>query len=405
MVAAGTRRYRAAMRPQRRRRIGSAALPAPADALLAAAFALYGLGHVWLGWIPDEGHAGGPRGLNTVVVLLTTLPLAWRRIAPLAVLSVIVAAFSLPQILTGAMASFFAGLMPALVAGYSVARFEPRRRVGIGIAVAVLGMGALIATTPEFRRPEELLFEAILWTAAWLLGSTVRRGEHRARELGRRAQRLEREREAQARAAVIDERARIARELHDVVAHGVSLIVVQAGGARLLLDDPEGTDRVRTHLRAIEDSGRQALDEMRRLLAMLRDDGVVTLEPLPGIDRLDALVESAREADVRVEMRVEGVPETLPAGVDLTAYRIVQEALTNVIRHAGPASAEVTVRYGADALELEVLDDGRGTAQANGGGHGLVGMHERTALYGGELDVGDRPEGGYAVRVRLPLSR
>jgi signal transduction histidine kinase len=303
------------------------------------------------------------------------------------------------------MASFFSGLVPALIAAYSVARFEPRHRVGLGIAVVALGMGGLIATTPAFRHPEELLLEAILWSSAFLLGSTVRRGEHRARELGRRAQRLERDREAQARAAVIDERARIARELHDVVAHGVSLMVVQAGGARLLLDDPAGADRVRAHLRAIEHSGRQALDEMRRLLTMLRDDDVVTLEPLPGIDRLDVLVDSAREADVRVRMRIEGEPEALPAGVDLTAYRIVQEALTNVIRHAGPASAEVTVRYGADALELEVVDDGCGSAHANGGGHGLVGMQERTALYGGQLDVGDRPEGGYAVRVRLPLSR
>ena len=233
----------------------------------------------------------------------------------------------------------------------------------------------------------------------------MRRGEHRARELGRRAQRLERERSEQARAAVLDERARIARELHDVVAHGVSLMVVQAGGARLVLDTPGGPERVRSHLQAIEDSGRQALDELRRLLALLRDGDDPALEPLPGMLRLDALTESTRAAGVQLRLNVEGEPVPLPPGIDLTAYRIVQEALTNVVRHAGAENAVLTVRYEADAVALEVLDDGRGApANANGGGHGLVGMRERTALYRGEIEIGSRPEGGYAVRVRLPLT-
>ena len=331
-----------------------------ADIALASVFAIYGLGHVWLGWVPDEGYEGGPRGLNTLVVLLTTLPLAGRRIAPLATLTLIVGTFSLSQIFTGAMASFFSGLMPALIAAYSVARFEPARRAVAGVGVAVAAMGALIATTPVFRRPEELLLEALLWSAAFGLGTLVRRGEHRARELGRRAQRLEREREEQARAAVLDERARIARELHDVVAHGVSLMVVQAGGARLVLDTPGGAERVRSHLHAIEDSGRQALDELRRLLALLRESDGPTLEPLPGMLRLDALTESTRAAGVQLRLNVEGRPVPLPPGIDLTAYRIVQEALTNVVRHAGAASAELTVRYGADEVALEVLDDGHG---------------------------------------------
>ena len=376
-----------------------------ADIVLALVFALYGLGHVWLGWVPDEGYEGGPRGLNTLVVLLTTLPLAARRVAPLAALTVIVGTFSLSQILTGAMASFFSGLMPALIAAYSVARFEPARRAVAGAGIAAVAMSALIATTPVFRRPEELLLEALLWSAAFGLGSLVRRGEHRARELGRRAQRLEREREEQARAAVLDERARIARELHDVVAHGVSLMVVQAGGARLVLDTPGGGERVRSHLQAIEDSGRQALDELRRLLALLREGDDPALEPLPGMLRLDALAESTQAAGVRLRLNVEGEPVPLPPGIDLTAYRIVQEALTNVVRHAGAENAELTVRYETDAVALEVLDDGRGApANANGGGHGLVGMRERTALYRGEIGTGNRPEGGYAVRVRLPLT-
>jgi signal transduction histidine kinase len=378
---------------------------AGADVLLAAAFAIYGLGHVWLGWVPSEGYAGGPRGLDTVVVLAMTVPLAWRRAAPLAVLCVILATFSGSLVFTGASGTFFAGLVPALIAGYSVARYEPPRRVAVAVGVVVVAIGALIASHPQFRHAEEILLEMILWSAAFGAGSAVRRGELRARRLGRHAERLERDREERARAAVIDERARIARELHDVVAHGVSLMVVQAGGARLLLDDPGGVERVRQHLQAIEDSGRQALDEMRRLLTILRDRDEVALEPLPGIEGLGALAEAAREADVAVALRVEGAPAPLPAGVDLTAYRIVQEALTNVVRHAGPTRAEVTVRYGAETLELEVLDDGPGRTAVNGasGGHGLVGMRERAVLYGGTFEFGDRPGGGCAVRVRIPL--
>jgi signal transduction histidine kinase len=384
------------------------AVPAPPtiDALLAAGFCLYGLGHVWLGWIPDERYGGGPRGLDTVVVLLTTLPLAARRIAPLATLTVIVGTFALSQVLADPTASFYSGLVPSLIAAYSVARYEPTRRVLAGVAVGATAMGILVATTPPFNTVNELLFETLLWSAAWLLGTTISRNEHRAHELGRRAQRLEREQEEQARAAVLNERARIARELHDVVAHGVSLMVVQAGGARVLLDGTDGVaERVRSHLRAIEDSGRDALEEMRRLLAMLRDGDDLALEPLPGMDRVEALAESARSAGIDLRIRVEGEPAPLPPGIDLTAYRIAQEALTNVIRHSGAADAELTVRYGPRELELEIVDDGRGApAAANGRGHGLVGMRERTALYGGEIEAGNRTGRGYAVRVRLPLA-
>ena len=202
----------------------------------------------------------------------------------------------------------------------------------------------------------------------------------------------------------MDERARIARELHDVVAHGVSVMVVQAGAARSTLSAEERDVGVRAHLESIEGSGRQALSEMRRLLAMLREDDELALEPLPGIDQLDALVVAAREASLPVAVQIGGDPQPLPPGIGLTAYRIVQEALTNAIKHAGPASAQVTVRYCPDRLELEVVDDGVGDTGANGTGHGLIGMRERTALYGGELHLGSRADGGYAVRLRLPIA-
>jgi signal transduction histidine kinase len=377
--------------------------PARADIASAAAFAFYGLGHVWLDWIPDEGYQRGPHGLNTAVVLLATVPLAWRRQAPLPVFAVIASTFSVTFSLTNAMGSFFAEFVPALIAAYSVARYGSRRQVLAGIAITLGAELLLITMADDFQNADEILFDAIFWSAAWLGGWTIRVGEERARDLGRRAERLEREREAGARAAVVDERARIARELHDVVAHGMSLMVVQAGAARSLLNG-DSDPRVHDHLQSLEASGRQSLSEMRRLLTVLRDDDELALEPLPGLDQLDALVSATRQAGVDVTVQIEGRPEPLAPGIDLTAFRIVQEALTNTIKHAGPANAQLTVRYQPDALELEIVDDGRGNAGGDGTGHGLIGMRERAALYGGELQAGARDDGGYAVRVRLPIA-
>jgi signal transduction histidine kinase len=203
---------------------------------------------------------------------------------------------------------------------------------------------------------------------------------------------------------VAEERGRIARELHDVVAHSVSVMVVQAQAGPRLLGEPE---QARGAFRSIEASGREALVELRRLLGILRTgDEHLAIGPQPGLGSLQSLVEQMREAGLPVELRVEGEPLQLPPGVDLSAYRIVQEALTNTLKHAGQAEAEVVVRYGASELELEVVDNGSGgAASVNGPGHGLIGMRERVALYGGELVTGTRNSGGYAVRARLPLTR
>ncbi len=218
----------------------------------------------------------------------------------------------------------------------------------------------------------------------------------------RRVRLAERERDLVAREAVVEERARIARELHDAIAHSVSMMVVQAGAERRTLDEPAGT----THevLETIEQIGRGALNEMRRLVGMLRSDSVDPLTPQPGLDDLSTLVTQVREAGLPVELRIEGERRPLPVGIELSAYRIVQEALTNALKHGGDAHATVDVRYGADTLELEIVDDGRGSAtQVVGGGHGLVGMRERVALYGGRLDAGRRQSGGFGVRVLLPI--
>jgi signal transduction histidine kinase len=219
----------------------------------------------------------------------------------------------------------------------------------------------------------------------------------------RRAQIAERERDVVAREAVVEERARIARELHDVIAHHVSMIVLQAGAERRVLDDANASTR--EVLETVERTGRSALTEMRRLLGMLRADASEPLAPQPGLTDVPMLVMQLREAGLPVELQVDGEPRELPVGIDLSAYRIVQEALTNALKHAGMASASVNIRYGSESLELEIADDGTGTSTTPvaSGGHGLVGMRERVALYGGRLDAGRRPNGGFAVRVLLPI--
>jgi signal transduction histidine kinase len=236
-----------------------------------------------------------------------------------------------------------------------------------------------------------------------VLGNAFQRHGSRERALEAHAAALEREREEKVRIAAAEERARIARELHDVVAHSVSVMVVQVGAARGILDTEPET--ARDSLLSAERSGRQALAEMRRMLGILRQradgDG---LAPQPGLARVDGLLERARAAGLEVELRTEGDPRPLPPGLDLAAYRIVQEGLTNAVKHAGPASARVVVRYGPDRLDIEVRDDGRGPVERSGDpGHGVVGMRERVALYGGTLDIGAAEGGGFAVRACLPL--
>ena len=201
---------------------------------------------------------------------------------------------------------------------------------------------------------------------------------------------------------MVEERARIARELHDAIAHNVSMMVVQAGAERRVLEP--SSDSTRDVLETIEKIGRGALTEMRRMVGMLRSDASDPLAPQPGLGDLPTLVAQVREAGLPVELELEGEPRELPVGIGLSAYRIVQEALTNALKHAGEAHATVRVRYGADALELEIVDDGPGGhAPVASGGHGLAGMRERVALYGGRLDAGRRPSGGFAVRVLLPI--
>jgi signal transduction histidine kinase len=231
----------------------------------------------------------------------------------------------------------------------------------------------------------------------------MRRRRRELSLLRERTARLEHEQEERARAAVAEERTQIARELHDVVAHGVSVMVIQAQAGPHLLDDP---DQARGAFQSIEASGREALVELRKLLGILRTgDEQLAIGPQPGLGSLGSLLEQVRDAGLPVDLAIEGDEVPLPAGIDLSAYRIVQEALTNTLKHAGSTAAKVSVRYGTAVLELEIIDEGTAAStSSNGSGHGLIGMRERVALYGGHLETGRRKDGGYVVHAQLPLT-
>lgn len=257
-----------------------------------------------------------------------------------------------------------------------------------------------------------VIFLAVPFALAWVLGDSIRTRRAYFAQLEERATRLEREREAQAKVAVAAERARIARELHDVVAHNVSVMVVQADGAAYVLD--AAPDQAKQALDTISTTGRQALAEMRRLLGVLRtgdDPESGEYVPQPDVQQIEDLVEQVRRAGLTVDFKIEGTPRPLPSGVELTAYRIVQEALTNTRKHAGPeVGASVRLVYFDDGLGLLVEDDGRGSSHelyedggVDGQGHGLIGMRERIGMVGGTLDAGPRPGGGFRISALLPM--
>jgi signal transduction histidine kinase len=370
------------------------------DSLLALFLTLLSVGSVLTG-----GHRHvSVDALDAVLVPITTLPIALRRYRPLAVLAVTVSAETLLLLFSSRVQIPFG----VLVALYTVAsRCERRVSIRAGKWVALpITVGVIVNT--GVGRPGPIIPKLALFAIAWVIGDNIRTRRAYLAELEARAARLEREREERDARAVAEERARIARELHDVIAHNVSVMVVQASaGEELFERDPV---RARESLASVAATGRAALTELRRLLGVIRaeeTEDAASYAPQPGIEYLDELVSQVRQTGLAVEVSVLGQPRELPEGVGLCAYRIVQEALTNTIKHADASRAEVNVRYVEDALELSVLDDGRAAAAANGGsggGHGLIGMRERVALFGGELTTRRRgAERGYEVRARLPL--
>jgi signal transduction histidine kinase len=289
-----------------------------------------------------------------------------------------------------------------LAAAFLLGNLRNPWKAGMGLA-AVLGSLAFIVYKIPAHTTSELVFIPTDFAVAWVAGFALRERAEQAEAAEERAAQAEREREAAARIAVAEERARIARELHDIVAHAVSVIVLQVGAVRHKL--PDGLAEDRDALMGVERAGRRALAEMRLLLAAIRPEGEeVERAPQPGLDGLDSLVEQVGRAGLPVQVHVAGEPFALPRAIDLSAYRIVQEGLTNALKHANASRADVTVRYAPRELELEVRDDGAGHATSDGLGHGLVGVRERVKIYGGEMSAGTSGDGGFLLSTRLPLS-
>jgi signal transduction histidine kinase len=369
------------------------------DQIVAVCLSVVGSVIVWTGNVMP----GIPKGFAAVLTIAICAPVAVRRRWPLA--SSIVVLLLVDLIFAVGANNYSPPIAIAwMCALYAIAVWTDTRGFVIGMAVMVAGNFASIPGGSESF--SDAGFFTIVPAAAMIIcRRAIRDREMRAETLAERAALLERERELRAQEAVSEERARIARELHDLVAHNVSVMVVQAGAERHAL--PEGQESTREALSSIEQSGRQALTEARRLLGMLRPGGEhEELAPQPSIAHMDFLVEQIERAGLPVKVDVQGEPVDLPAGVDLCAYRVVQEGLTNALKHAGPARAEVLLRYTDRALDVRVRDDGHGLKQPNGdgAGHGLIGMRERVALYGGEIHTGPRDSGGFEISAHIPLA-
>jgi signal transduction histidine kinase len=303
------------------------------------------------------------------------------------------------RLLTFETSVFVLGMAAAFLLG----NLHDGLKARIGLAIVVGSAATIVYNAPD-RSASEQIFIPLLFGVCWLAGFALHGRVVQAEAAELRAAQAEREREAAARLAVAEERARIARELHDVVAHSVSVMVLQTGAVRHKL--PGELDEDKDALRHVERTGRAALAEMRRLLGAMRDDGDgVELGPQPGVDALDALLDEVGRAGLPAQLHVDGEPVPLPRALDLSAYRIVQEGLTNALKHARASHADVTLSYAPQELRIEVRDDGVGTAASDGRGHGLVGVRERVKIYGGKMTAGAAPEGGFVLSTRLPIDR
>ena len=372
------------------------ALAVPAwDAVLAGVMAALVLGDVVFG--PDWR---GPTAVNAVVVPSAALALAWRRRAPLTVLVVAMGAQAGLALSFGASQTW-SSLFITVVAVYSAAAH------GSSTPVTVLATGAGVAIH-DLNDPAIVTFGDWLWSSTLagltiLVGLSGRALRHREDAVQGRADALELEEQERAAAVAAEERRRIARELHDIVAHSLGLVVLQAGAAEQVLDrDPQ---RARDALASIRATGQQAIGEMGTLLGLLRGDAAAPRQPQPSLADLDSLVATMRTAGLRTDVEIQGPQRALPAALELSAFRILQEGLTNALKHAGPARVQVVVRFGERELEVEVVDDGSGAGGGRGCSRGLAGIAERVAVFGGQFEAGPRREGGWGLRAVLPAPR
>jgi signal transduction histidine kinase len=303
----------------------------------------------------------------------------------------------------GRLITFPGGLyVLGMATAFMLGNLRDALKARAGLALVLVGAATIIYNLPEHSAAEQV-FIPLVFGISWLAGFALRERAEEAEAAEARAAEAERDRDLAARIAVAEERSRIARELHDVVAHAVSVMVLQVGAVRHKL--PDGLAEDREALRGVERAGRTALAEMRRLLAAMRNgDDEVELGPQPGLDVLDSLADDVGRAGLPVRLHVEGEAFALPRAIDLSAYRIVQEGLTNALKHARASHADVTLRYAPAELRIEVRDDGPGGATGDGRGHGLVGIRERVKIYGGEMTAGAAPEGGFVLSALLPLA-
>lgn len=363
------------------------------DVALAAALTIFTQVDIWTA----DSYLEGSKPLFALTTLCMTVPLTWRRRAPFTVALVVAAALLLQVALEPSEHPPDAPFVSWVIAAYTVGAHATSRQALAGGATLV----AAVAAWGWFTGDDP--FVAAVIGGFWLVGRIVHSRNRLAAELDARTRELEEEREERARLAVAEERARIARELHDVVAHTLGVMVVQAGAERL--HEQPGTPAYNA-FSTIERSGRQALGEMGRLVSMLRtDEDAAANGPQPGLGRLPALLDGVRETGLRIDLVVEGEPRELAPGLDVSAYRIVQEALTNTIRHGRSRQAEVRLEWDTSELRIQVADDGVGPPpEAAQTGHGLLGIGERVALYGGALATGRSELGGYLLAATLPTA-
>lgn len=373
------------------------------DVALAVLIGAIGAAEIWVPFPSVLGQ--GSRTLSTLVVVLLCGTLALRRVRPLPTALVVLLTWPVIFTFTPLLVLFWGQFVPMAIAVFSVARHGRGREPVYGALAGAAALLYMDFRVDVLQDPGEIVFHWMVFVIAWSFGWGLHTMERRATDSMQRAIEVEVAATERTMAAIVEERTRIARELHDVVAHSVSVMVVQAGAAEQVVgEEPEF---VRDALGTIRTTGTGALAEMRRVVAMLRaDDESGALAPQPGTESLPALVEDARGGGLDASLAVEGDPRPLPAGLDLAAFRIVQEALTNVRRHASARSVTVVLRYGDSDMEIEVRDDGRGVNgdPAATGGHGLIGMRERAAMYGGRLETAATAGSGFTVRATIPVA-
>jgi signal transduction histidine kinase len=350
----------------------------------------------------SPGAPSTPLWFEVPAVAALVLPLFARRRFPFAAPAAYWLIATALSFVDGLLIPFMVSLFPiGLASAFLLGNLRDVRKGWLGLAIVLGGITTVVNNVPG-HLTAELLFIPVDFGIAWAAGFALRERAEKAEAAEMRAAQAEREREAAARVAVAEERSRIARELHDIVAHAVSVMVLQVGAVRHKLPADLAEDK--DALTGVERAGRRALTEMRRLLAAMRGEGEeAELVPQPGLDGLDSLLAEINRAGLPVELHVDGDPVPLPRGIDLSAYRIVQEGLTNALKHAHASDADVTVRYLPDELEIEIRDNGQGSSTTDGLGHGLVGVRERVKIYGGEMSAGTANGGGFVLSTRLPL--